>query len=621
MSLTHLRARVPCCVLKALAILVLVISGGFLGPRILGEDPKREGSAAITAEEIRAHVRFLASDELEGREAGTEGAEQAARYIASAFRAYELRPLGDGGTFEQRFSFVARVVPGPMNRLRLRTEAGEREFAFRRDFVPLALSSRGAVEGEVLFAGYGIFAPELGYDDYGSTQVSGKIVLVLDGSPDGQDPHGRFQDHRAPQRKIATAREKGARGILFIAAEEKAEDDRLAALRYDPMFGEAGIPVLLLGRAAASEVLRAAGKDLAELERSLASTVRPRSFVLSGVRLAVHADVEREMRQTANVVGLLEGSDPMLKDEIIVIGAHYDHLGRGGVSSLAPHRTGEVHNGADDNASGIAGLLELAQALAATRASLRRSVLFIAFSAEEMGLLGSNHYVKHPLLPLERTIAMFNFDMIGRLRESGVLVYGVGTSPFWQVALERANASVRLNLRVRDDGVGPSDHTSFYLKDIPVLHFFTGVHEDYHKPSDDAEKINAEGAQRIVSLAYELVRELDRQPTRPAFVHAREERREAIASGFRVYIGTIPDYAESVEGVKIAGVRPGSPAERAGMRTGDVILRIGRREIRNVYDYTYALQELKDGEEVEFVILRGGERLSLKVVPERRRAF
>jgi Iap family predicted aminopeptidase len=331
--------------------------------------------------------------------------------------------------------------------------------------------------------------------------------------------------------------------------------------------------------------------------------------------------VRKETRQTANVVGLLEGNDPVLRDEVILIGAHYDHLGLGGEHSLAPDKIGEVHNGADDNASGVAGLLELAQALAAVRSSLRRSILFIAFSAEELGLLGSNHYVKHPILPLERTVAMLNFDMIGRLRESGVIVYGVGTSPFWASALQRANEAIRLNLRIRDDGVGPSDHTSFYLRGIPVLHFFTGVHEDYHKPSDDAEKITAEGTERIISLAYALVRELDRQPTRPAFVRVREERREAVASGFRVYIGTIPDYAESTDGVKIAGVRPGSPAEKAGLQVGDVILRVGSREIRNVYDYTYALQELKAGEEVEILVSRRGERLLLKVIPERRRAF
>ncbi|GBC77283.1 Aminopeptidase YwaD [bacterium HR08] len=588
---------------------------------IFGEDPRDREGAAITAEEIRAHVRFLASDDLRGRAAGTEGADRAARYIAEAFRRYGLKPVGDDGTFEQRFTFVARVVPGPTNWLRMRTREGDRDFAFGRDFVPLAFSSSGAIEGEVVFVGYGLSAPELGYDEYANIEVSGKILLVLQGGPDDRDPHGRFHAHRAPQRKIATAREKGARGIIFIAAEEKAEDDRLAALGYDHLFGDAGLPVLLLGRAAAVGLMRAAGEDLAERERALASTPTPRAFTLSGVRLVGYVDVKKEMRQTANVVGLLEGNDPVLKDEVIIIGAHYDHLGLGGEHSLAPDQVGAVHNGADDNASGVAGLLELAQALAAVRSSLRRSILFIAFSAEELGLLGSHHYVKHPILPLERTIAMLNFDMIGRLRESGVIVYGVGTSPFWASALERANEAIRLSLRVREDGVGPSDHTSFYLRGVPVLHFFTGVHEDYHKPSDDAEKIVAEGTERIISLAYALVRELDRQPARPAFVRVREEGREVVASGFRVYIGTIPDYAESTDGVKIAGIRPGSPAEKAGLQVGDVILRVGSREIRNVYDYTYALQELKAGEDVEVLISRRGERLLLKVVPERRRAF
>ena len=607
--------------LSVILVTILLISAGaaILASGIIAEDSRSRSNAAITAEEIRVHIRFLASDELEGREAGTEGAERAAQYIASAFRAYGLKPVGDEGTFEQRFSFVARVVPGPNNRLRMETREGRRDFVFRREFVPLAFSSGGALEGEVVFAGYGISAPELGWDDYAGIEVAGKIVLLLQGSPDGEDPHGRFHAYRAPQRKVAIAREKGARGVLFIARKENAESDRLAASRYDHMFGEAGIPVLLLGRAAASELMRAAGKDLAEHERAVTSGATPRAFELAGVRLAGDVDVRKETRQTANVVGALEGNDPLLKEEVIVIGAHYDHLGRGGEHSLAPDRIGEVHNGADDNASGVAGLLELAQALAADRSALRRSVLFIAFSAEELGLLGSTHYVKHPIYPLERTIAMLNFDMIGRLRESGLVIYGVGTSPFWAAAVERANDAVRLNIRFREDGVGPSDHTSFYLKDIPVLHFFTGVHEDYHKPSDDTEKIHAEGAARIVTLAHAIVRELDRRPERPAFVRVREEWREGAASGFRVYIGTIPDYAESTEGVKIAGVRPGSPAEKAGLHVGDVIRRVGRREIRNVYDYTYALQELKEGEEVEFVVMRRSELLHVKVVPERRR--
>ncbi len=598
------------CIVFLASLLALSAAGG-IAHQGIDADATR---ALLSAERIRAHVQFLAADELEGREAGTEGAEKAARYIASAFRAYGMKPVGDGGTFEQRFPFVARVVPKSTSRLQMRVKGKVRTYTFGRDFVPMVFSGQGEVEGEVVFVGYGISAPELGYDEYAGVEVTGRIVLVRDGGPEPEDPHGRFGDHRTPQRKILAARERGARGVLFIATEQRAENDRLAALRYDPMFGDAGIPVLVLGRAAAAEILQAAGEDLSRRERMSA----PPSFPLGGVRLTVRTDMRREVRQTANVVGLLEGSDPSLKDEVIVIGAHYDHLGRGGENSLAPHRAGEVHNGADDNASGVAGLLELARALAETRATLRRSILMIAFSAEEIGLLGSNYYVKHPLVPLERTIAMLNFDMIGRLRSGGVIISGVGTSPFWKPALEQANESVRLNLRLRPDGIGPSDHTSFYLKDIPVLHFFTGSHEDYHKPSDDAEKIHVEGIVRIVTLAYELVRQLDRQPERPAFVRVKEERQQSLVSGFRVYIGTIPDYAESTEGVKIAGIRPGSPAERVGLRVGDVILRVGPREIRNIYDYTYALQELKAGQEVDFLILRQGQQLLLKVIPERR---
>jgi hypothetical protein len=574
--------------------------------------------AAITAEEIAAHIRFLASDALAGRRAGTEGAEKAADYIASEFRAYGLRPLGGRNSFRQPFSFVSGVGLGPGNALAL--VRGSQEIAFQpgRDFVPLAFSRDESVEADVVFAGFGISAPDLGYDDYAGSDVSGKIVLVLTGSPDGDDPHSRFGRYLSPRYKTVVARDKGARGVLFIASEEEFSKEPLARLRYDHTFGDSGGVAFVVSQQVAEEMLSTAGRPLADVVREISGKKRPHSFTLPSLRLRCRSDVIKERKTTANVVALLPGTDPALRTEYIIVGAHYDHLGWGGEDSLAPKQTGEIHNGADDNASGVAGVLELAQALAAERHRLKRSILFVAFSGEEEGLLGSRYFVEHPPVPLERVIAMINLDMIGRLKDNTLIVYGLGTSPAWKPLLERLTEAARFKFTARDDGLGPSDHTSFYLKDIPVLHFFTGVHEDYHRPSDDVEKINAEGECRIVTLVRDIVRELQQQHERPLFTKTRSPEPDRTQMGFRVSIGTIPDYAAEVEGVRLAGVRQGSPAEKAGLRTGDVIVGVGSRTVRNVYDYTYALQDLRPGQEVAFIILRGSERLIVHVVPERR---
>lgn len=603
-----LTGGVPVIVLAAVMLSVSLAIGERTPPR----------SATITAEEIAAHIRFLASDALTGRRAGTEGAEKAADYIASEFRAYGLRPLGGQKSFRQPFSFVSGIRLGPGNALTL--VRGSQEVAFQpgRDFVPLAFSRDGSVEADVVFAGFGISAQDLGYDDYAGNDVSGKIVLLLTGSPDGDDPHGRFGRYLSPRHKTVAARDKGARGVLFIASEEEFSKEPLTRLRYDHTFGDSGVVAFVVSQQVAEEMLRTAGRSLADVVREMSDKKTPHSFTLSSLRLRCRSDVIKERKTTANVVALLPGTDAALRTEYIIVGAHYDHLGRGGEDSLAPMQTGEIHNGADDNASGVAGLLELAQALAAERHRLKRSILFVAFSGEEEGLLGSRYFVEHPPVPLERVIAMINLDMIGRLKDNTLIVYGLGTSPVWKPLLERLNGTARFEFTARDDGVGPSDHTSFYLKDIPVLHFFTGVHEDYHRPSDDAEKINAEGERRIVTLVRDIVRELQQQHERPLFTKTRSPEPDRAQMGFRVSVGTIPDYAAEVEGVRLAGVRQGSPAEKAGLRAGDIIVRVGSRDVRNVYDYTYALQDLRPGQEVEFVILRGGERLTVHVVPERR---
>ena len=349
---------------------------------------------------------------------------------------------------------------------------------------------------------------------------------------------------------------------------------------------------------------------------------------------------------------MLEGSDPVLKNEYIVIGAHYDHLGRGGEGSgsLAP-RSGEIHHGADDNASGTAGMIELARIFSAQKPGLKRSLVFIGFGGEEEGLLGSNYYVNHPLVPLATTVAMINMDMIGRMRDRKLSIGGVGTAQEWREIVKQANAAQSMTvaansgspapkgvpivvsangrpimtvdpngtfeLTLNEDGYGPSDHSSFYTKQIPVLFFFTGAHNDYHKPSDTFDKINYNDEARILSLVARIVRDVDGAAKRLSFTTAKSDQTPR-TGGFRVYLGTIPNYADSNNGLLLDGVRDDSPAAKAGLKAGDRIVKIGTREIKNVYDYTYALGEMKAGQEYVVEVMRGSEKLTLKVTPIQR---
>jgi Zn-dependent M28 family amino/carboxypeptidase len=324
-------------------------------------------------------------------------------------------------------------------------------------------------------------------------------------------------------------------------------------------------------------------------------------------------DIVRNEVPAYNVIGVLEGSDPVLKNENIVIGAHYDHLGRGGEGSLAP-RSGEIHHGADDNASGTAGMLELARLFSAQRPRPKRTLIFIAFSGEEEGLLGSNYYVNHPLVPLANTVAMINMDMIGRMKDRKLVIGGVGTAKEWRELIGQGSFELTLN----EDGYGPSDHNSFYGKQVPVLFFWTGTHNDYHKPSDTFDKINYEDEARILSLVARIVRDVAAADKRVTYTTARSDAPPR-TGGFRVYLGTIPNYADTTDGVLIDGVRDASPAAKAGLKAGDRIVKIADREVKNVYDYTFALGEMKAGQEYVVEIKRGGEKLTLKITPEARK--
>jgi peptidase M28-like protein/PDZ domain-containing protein len=582
--------------------------------------PPLQGAPVVAAEKISADIRYLASRELEGRGSGTPGGRKAAAFIAERFGAVGLQPLGDEGSYFQPFHFTAGVRLGQKNALTLQ-RAGKgaklERLPVRQGFMPLAFSRNGTISGPLVFVGYGISAPRIKYDDYAGLDVRGKIVVALRQSPEGDDLKSKFAPFTPLRSKAMTAREKGAVGILLVTGPLTDAREDLGVFRYDASFSDSGIGAAVVHRAPIEALLRPGGRSLSDLQLKIAHT-GPQSFAIPGARAVLTTEVEREERETANVLGLLPGSDPALRDEVVLIGAHYDHLGYGGEGSLARSRAPQIHYGADDNASGTSGVIELAAYFAAQPRHPARSLLFASFSGEELGLLGSSYYVKHPPVPLARTVAMINMDMVGRLRNDALTVIGAGTSPAWDAILKAADAPLGLKLLPSASGFGASDQTSFYAKDIPVLFFFTGVHPDYHTPTDTWEKINAPGEATVLTLVADVARRIADDAQRPRFVRADTGGPQMASVSFNVYLGTIPDYSATVEGVQLTGVREGSPAEKAGIRGGDIIIRFGGKAIKNIYDYTFALRDARAGIPVNVTVRRGGQTRVLRVVPARR---
>jgi Zn-dependent M28 family amino/carboxypeptidase len=545
---------------------------------------------------LQQHISYLASDALDGRRTGTAGANDAARYIAGEFSRAGLKP-GSGkearkpmaivASYLQTFPYVGRVLLGKNNVLLLvNNDRSIAKLQVGQDWMPLGISANEMLKlTEVVNAGYGITANELNYNDYKGTYSKSQAAVIRTGTPDGDNPHGRFTTAGQLRFKVAAAQSAGVGALFIISSEDDLTNEPLAHLHYDNA-GLAGIPVVVISKQA--------GEKLANFKELMLTT-----------------DVARAEVPAYNVVGVLEGSDPVLKNETIILGAHYDHLGRGGEGSLAPG-VGEIHHGADDNASGTAGLIELARIFSAQRSKLKRTVVFIAFGGEEEGLLGSNYYVNHPLLPLDKTVAMINMDMIGRMKDSKLMIGGVGTATEWRKLIKQSDFTLALS----DDGYGPSDHSSFYMKQIPVLFFFTGTHNDYHKPSDTFDKINYNDEARILSLVARIVRDVDAADKRLTYTVTKSEPPRS--GGFRVYLGTIPNYADTTDGLLLDGVRDDSPAAKAGLKAGDRIVKIANHDVKNVYDYTQALGEMKAGQEYVVEVVRGTERLTLKITPIQR---
>ncbi len=584
---------------------------------------------AQQADRYLEHVKILAAPEMKGRGAGSPELDRAAEYIAEQFKQAGLKPLGDNEYF-QALSVTTGAEMGPNNELVSNHREGGQSLKPGKDWVPINFSSSGSVEGNVVFAGYGVSAKELEYDDYFHFDVKDKIVIVLRYEPTtfskgDRNTGGRYSHHANLIAKAINARDRGAKAVILVNGKSpEGGSDELIPFGSTAGPDNAGIPMIQVKNSVVESWLRRSGKSLKLLQRDINLKGEPLSMALAdNFSLKLSVDVDRKSAEVRNVAAYLPGRT----DEYIVIGAHYDHLGLGNESSLAPDKIGQVHHGADDNASGTAGLIELARRFAAQERG-ERGILFLAFAGEEIGLLGSRFWVENPTLPLEKAVAMLNMDMIGRISKNKVFVGGVGTSDRFDAMVRQATHGSGFEVDYSQSGYSASDHTSFTTKRIPVLFFFSGLHGDYHKPSDTWDKISADEAVKLLDVIAKIAVDLRDGEERPQFSRAAEESANphggtapsgSGGGGYGPYFGSIPDFAEVPNGVRFADVRPDSPADKAGIEAGDILTGWNDRPIKNLYDFTYALRDSKVGETVVVKLLRGAETVEAKVKLEQRR--
>ena len=588
----------------------------------------------ISANGIRRHVVSLASEAMGGRLTGSKGGRMATDYVAAAFRSLGLEPAGEDGGFFQIFAFTAGASLGEANRLTVAAADGGGDLALDEDWRPLAFASSGeTAAAEVVFAGYGIVAPAegggKGYDSYAGLDVAGKWVMVLRFLPENIDggETTRLLRYSDLPYKASVARRKGAVGLVVVSGPNSKVKKELVRLTSDPGGGVFGIAAVSISDRVAAQLLGHAGRDLKTLQEALDGGEALVGFPIPGVKLGGRVDIKREKRQGRNVLARLgtEAAAPML-----VIGAHVDHLGRGEISgSLAREdERGRVHFGADDNASGVAGLIEIARYFAALkdegRLEVKRDILFAAWSGEEMGLLGSGHFVTElansgggdSIRPA--VAAYLNMDMIGRL-EKNLILQGTGSSPVWAGQIERHNVPIGLAIVTSQDSYLSTDATSFYLKGVPALNAFTGPHKDQSTPRDSAEKINYPGAAQVARLLAGIALSLAASETAPRYVRQGRPKGSIGRRRIRVYLGTIPDYVgDGTEGVKISGIAKGSPAEKAGLRGGDVIVELAGTGIENIYDFIGIMNGLRAGKAASMVVIRQGRKVELTVTPAAR---
>ena len=586
--------------------------------------------ATAGVDTLRADVAYLAADELEGRMTGTEGARAAAAHITARLEALGVKPLPGHDSFALPFEFTAGTEDGGTT---LKARAGEDSAAWTgtEHIQALSFSDNDTVSGSVVFAGYGLVIPEaqgFPYDSYAGIDVEGKIALVLRYFPEDadQETRGVLSRYSGLRYKAMQARERGAIGLLVVTGPRSPNAGEVIPMSFDTAISGSGIVAASISGDVAAALFTVMegtveGKSLEQVQESM-DDANPHAvgFELPGVEIELTAAVEREQRIGTNIVGFIPGTAADTVDKPwVVIGAHYDHLGRGdGGNSLAKkEEAGEVHNGADDNASGVATLLETAARLATK--PMKRNVAIAFWSGEELGVLGSAHFVKEPPMPVEGIAGYLNYDMVGRLRENTLTIQAVGSAEEWPGLLEQTNVPVGFDLELGEDPYLPTDSSSFNQAGIPSLHFFTGSHDDYHRPSDDADRLDYEGMQRVARFGAILAGRVGSAEEPLTFVKVEPKTTGGgDRDTLRAFTGTIPDYTTEVEGLRLSGVVGGGPADEAGLTEGDVIVEFAGQTITNIYDYTYALDAVKVDVPVQVVFLRDSTRMEVTITPRAR---
>ena len=602
-------------ILRSAAIFLAVAMLTFAAPASIGP---------ADGQRYLSDIKTLTENRMEGRGDGTKGLVRAEHFLQSRYKSLGLVPAGTEG-FLQPFTVTTGAKLKGKNHLMFQSAENKTELRLEQDYVPLSFSESGSVSAPLVFAGYGVTAGEFGYDDYAGIDVKDKVAVILRYEPASfaaKTGNQGLTHHSQLITKAINARNHGAKGLILVNAKlGEGEEDLLT--RFGTVSGpeNAGILFAQVKNNVALNWFQAAGKSLKDVQDQINSSGKPISFVFPDrLQASLSIQIETTHATVNNVLAYLPGRT----DEYIILGAHYDHLGRGNSDSLAPSQIGQIHPGADDNASGTAGLLELARLLAPKKGQLQRGILFSSFAGEELGLLGSAAWVKNPTRPLDKAVAMLNMDMIGRIKDDKVYIGGVGTGSTFQKTLEEAQDDSHLKFDYSQGGYASSDHTSFVSQKIPVLFFFSGLHADYHKPSDTWEKINPDAAARLLNVVASAAVALASTPERPAFINVAESNPHSGGvpsggGGYGPYFGSIPDFGQTENGVKFSDVKPGSPAAKAGLKAGDVLIQFGDKPIKNLYDFTDALRRSKVGDVVHVTVLRDGKAFQADVKLEQRK--